>query len=440
MYENLKQKIENRQSIIGIIGLGYVGLPLGLSFCEENYRVIGFDIDSEKVQKLMNGESYIKHISSNWIEKYVKSDLFQATDKAMKLAEADIIIVCVPTPLGLHHEPDVSYIIESSNTIKKILKKGQLVILESTSYPGTTEEVMKPILESTGLKTPQDFFLSFSPEREDPGNKEYTTRKIPKVVGADDPQSRDLADRIYSKIVKTVVVSNNKTAEAVKITENIFRCINIALVNELKMIYSEMGIDIWEVIEAAKTKPFGFMPFYPGPGLGGHCIPIDPFYLTWKAKEFGYPTRFIELAGEINTNMPRYVVERLLEEFNLRKKNLNGSKVLMIGVAYKRDVDDFRESPAFPVYQHLIEANAQVDYYDPFIPEVPKAHETGDMIGKKSVILDGKKIQEYDVVLIITDHSDIDYQMLVENANLVMDTRNATKKVTGPCRSKILFA
>lgn len=434
LYQKLKEKIEAHQSIIGIMGLGYVGLPLGLSFCEEKYHVVGFDIDAEKVQKLMAKQSYIAHIPSKWIGDMVQSGYFKATTDFAQLANVDIIIICVPTPLGFHHEPDMSYIESASHKIRPYLKKGQLVILESTSYPGTTDEVTKPILEQSGLKTPQDFFLAFSPEREDPGNKEFTTRKIPKVVGANDPESRDLAVSIFSKILKAIPVSNSKTAEAVKITENIFRCINIALVNELKMIYQKMGIDVWEVIEAAKTKPFGFMPFYPGPGLGGHCIPIDPFYLTWKAKEFGYPTRFIELAGEINTDMPRYVLHRLMEEFNLRKQSLNGSKVLMIGVAYKRDVDDFRESPAFPLYELLIGAKAQVDYYDPFVLEVPQAHETGSMIGKKSIAWDLKKFAEYDVIVIVTDHTKLDYQGLVQSAKLVLDTRNGTRNVVGDCR------
>lgn len=439
-YEQLKVKIEKHEAILCVIGMGYVGLPLALSFCEEKYHVIGFDLDQNKINKLMSGQSYISHIPAARIADHVQHGYFQATADPKELRKANIIFICVPTPLQRHHEPDVSFIQAASCTIRDHLQPGQLIILESTSYPGTTTELIQPILEQSGLKCGKDFFLAFSPEREDPGNKIYSTRKIPKVVGGNDPQSGELTNLIYSKIVQTVPVSNSKTAEAVKLTENIFRWINIGLVNELKVIYQKMGIDIWEVIDAAKTKPFGFMPFYPGPGLGGHCIPIVPFYLSWKAKEYGYAARFIELAGEINDLMPRFVLHRLMEELNLHKKSLNGSDILLLGVAYKKDIEDFRESPVFPLYQLLLETKAQVDYYDPFIPEVPKAPETGPMAGKKSIVWDIEKIPHYDAVVIITDHTNMNYQAIVEASQLVLDTRNATQYVLGDCRKKIAFA
>lgn len=439
-YEKLKEKIEKREAILCIIGMGYVGLPLSLSFCEEKYHVIGFDVNPNKINSLMQGVSYISHIPAQRIADQVKNGYFKAVFNPQELKQANIIFICVPTPLQHHHEPDISYIQSATCTIRDSLQAGQLIILESTSYPGTTKEVVVPILEQTGLKAGQDFFVAFSPEREDPGNKIYSTRQIPKIIGGTDEKSGVLANLIYSKIVRTVPVSNSETAEAVKLTENIFRWINIGLVNELKMIYQKMDIDIWEVIDAAKTKPFGFMPFYPSPGLGGHCIPIVPFYLSWKAKEYGYAARFIELAGEINDLMPRFVLHRLMEELNLRKKSLNGSKILLLGAAYKRDIEDFRESPVFPLYKLLLETKAVLDYYDPFIPEIPKVPETGEMAGCKSIVWDIHKIPEYDAVVIITDHSNIDYQAIAQSAQFILDTRNATKNVIGDCRSKIAFA
>ena len=440
MYLQLKQKIATHQACIGIIGLGYVGLPLVSCFGKQNFPIIGFDIDSEKVRQLLAGKSYIRHIPSQEIEALLASCKFEATDDFNRLRQADAIIICVPTPLNRHREPDLSYVESTSITIADHLRPGQLIILESTTFPGTTTEVIQPILEKNGLKSGEDFFLAFSPEREDPGNPKYNTEQIPKVVGADDEHSRDLARLLYDQIIAaTVVVSDSKTAEAVKITENIFRCINIALVNELKMIYQRMGINIWEVIEAAKTKPFGFMPFYPGPGLGGHCIPIDPFYLTWKAREYGSPTRFIELAGEINTNMPQYVIYQLAQALNSRKIPLNGAHILVVGVSYKKDVEDIRESPAFHIFELLHTAQAQFDYYDPFVAEMPMSREFPQWGGMKSIVWDRAKLSDYHAALIITDHSQVDYHELVNSCQLVVDTRNATRDVAD-LREKIILA
>ena len=439
--QGLKHKLEQNSATIGVIGMGYVGLPLALSFCEENFSVLGFDVDEKKVEQIRSGRSYIHHIASDKIKELVDKTLLEATSDFGRIAQVDILIICVPTPLGKHQEPNLEYVKSTGRSIAKYLRVGQMVILESTTYPGTTTDVLKPILEESGLKAGKDFYLGFSPEREDPGNPVYTTRKIPKVVGADDAASRELASSLYLKIVpSTVVVSNTKTAEAVKITENIFRCVNIALVNELKTIYHRMGINVWEVIDAAKSKPFGFMPFYPGPGLGGHCIPIDPFYLTWKAQEYGVPTRFIELAGEINTQMPTYVVHRLMEELNEQGKTLNGARILLVGVAYKKDVDDTRESPAYPLMELLHTAKAETDFYDPFVPTLPyNRHYPHLAQKKKSIEWKSELISQYDVALIVTDHSDIDYQELVTSSQFVLDTRNATKNVKEN-RNKIALA
>jgi UDP-N-acetyl-D-glucosamine dehydrogenase len=367
---NLLEKIENHQAVIGVVGLGYVGLPLILEFIQEKFSTIGFDIDSTKVDLLNKGESYIKHIPTEKIKNAKESGLFQATSDFSRLSEADCILVCVPTPLNKYREPDISYIEVTSITISKYIRKEQLVILESSTYPGTTEEVMRPILEKSGLKCHEDFYLAFSPEREDPNNPDFTTRTIPKVIGANDPYTLELTKMLYDKvIVNTVPVSTSQAAEATKLLENIFRSVNIALVNEMKIILQRMGIDIWEVVDAAATKPFGFMPFYPGPGLGGHCIPIDPFYLTWKAREFDVSTRFIELAGEVNTDMPYYVIQRVGEALNETEKSIKGSKVLILGMSYKRNIDDLRESPSLKLMDILIEKGASVDYNDPYIPE-----------------------------------------------------------------------
>ena len=424
---SLFEAIAGGKARIGIIGLGYVGLPLGCLFAEKGFPTTGFDIDPSKVTALNAGRSYIKHIPGKRIAAIRKSGAFEATDDFDRLRRMDVIIICVPTPLSKYREPDLQFIVKTGQTIAPRLRNGQLVVLESSTYPGTTREELKPILEATGLKSGVDFWLAYSPEREDPGNANFGTNDIPKVVGGDGKVALDLTVALYDQVVvKTVPVSSPETAETVKLTENIFRAVNIALVNELKVICAAMGIDVWEVIEAAKTKPFGFMPFYPGPGLGGHCIPIDPFYLTWKAREFGINTRFIELAGEINTAMPRYVVARLAEELSQqRSKALKGARILMLGLAYKKNVDDMRESPALTLIGMLEQAGAKVSYHDPFIPAVKPSREHGHLMGRKSVPLTAKSLSDADAVLIVTDHDDIDYSMVAKHARLVLDTRNA---------------
>ncbi len=425
---SLLQKIKDHEAKIGVVGLGYVGLPLILEFVREKFPTIGFDIDDAKVKKLNAGISYIKHIPSAKIREAVDGNLFRATSDFSELSEVDCILVCVPTPLSKHREPDLSYIVKTSETISRHLRKGQLVVLESSTFPGTTEEVMRPILEATGLVCHKDFFLAFSPEREDPNNAKYSTRSIPKVVGANSPQSLELTKTLYDQIiVSTVPVSSSQAAEATKLLENIFRSVNIALVNEMKVILDRMGIDVWEVINAAKTKPFGFMAFYPGPGLGGHCIPIDPFYLTWKARQYDISTRFIELAGEVNTEMPYFVVNKVADALNEHKKSLNGSKILILGMAYKKDIDDLRESPTLKLIEILSRKGALVDYNDPMIEELyPMRHYNYE---HKSVELTAEVLQSYDAVLISTDHSVYDWDFIVKNARIVVDTRNATANV-----------
>jgi UDP-N-acetyl-D-glucosamine dehydrogenase len=428
MNMELLQKIESKNAIIGIVGLGYVGLPLLMEFVEQEFSTIGFDVDDKKVDLLNKGKSYIKHIADERIAAVVDSKLFSATSDFSRIKEVDCILICVPTPLTRYREPDLSYIKNTSETLAKHLREGQLIVLESSTFPGTTEEVMKPILEKSGLKGDVDFWVAFSPEREDPNNPKYNTRSIPKVVGANTEEARKLVSALYDQvIVKTVPVSSSQAAEATKLLENIFRSVNIALVNEMKIILDRMGIDVWEVIEAAKTKPFGFMPFYPGPGLGGHCIPIDPFYLTWKAREYEMNTRFIELAGEINTSMPFWVVRKLMDALNDRGKSLKGSKILVLGAAYKKDIDDPRESPSFKLMEILIDRGAEVDYNDPFIPELPSMR-MYDVKGK-SVELTEKNLAEYDCVLVSTDHSVYDFDFIVKHAQLVIDTRNSTVNV-----------
>jgi UDP-N-acetyl-D-glucosamine dehydrogenase len=425
---DLKQRIENKEAVVGVVGLGYVGLPLLIEFVSGGFTCIGFDIDEKKVSSLKSQKSYIRHISSDRIAAVVESGRFDTTSDFSRIPEADCIVVAVPTPLDKHQQPDLSFIINTSESISKNLRKGQLVVLESSTWPGTTEEVMKPILEKSGLECNRDFWVAFSPEREDPNNPNYSTKTIPKVVGANDPFSLACAKALYdSIIVETVTVSSSQAAEATKLLENIFRSVNIALVNEMKMILERMGIDVWEVIHAASTKPFGYMPFYPGPGLGGHCIPIDPFYLTWKAREYDMPTRFIELAGEINANMPYWVVQKLGEALNLRKKSLKGSKILILGAAYKKDVDDVRESPTLKLIEILENKDAKVDYNDPYIPKMP--HVRKYKFEMKSVPLTQANLKKYDAVLISTDHSCYDYEKIVTHAKLVIDTRNATKGV-----------
>ncbi len=428
---NFEKNIKNRKAYIGIIGLGYVGLPLLKTFLAGGFRVMGFDIDAKKVKMLNQGKSYIKHVQTEELKKYIKARKFQATAEFKNLAKVDVIIICVPTPLDAHKNPDLSYVLNTTEVIAQNLRKGQLVVLESTTYPGTTEEKMLPILEKKGFKVGKDFYLAYSPERENPGDKEYTTAKIPKVVGGVTPSCRRLTQALYDQIViKTIPVSSPRVAEATKLLENIFRSVNIALVNELKMIFELMDIDIWEVIKAASTKPFGYKPFYPGPGFGGHCIPVDPFYLTWKAKEVEYPTKFIELAGEINTHMPYYVVTKTVEALNRKGKPIKGAKVLILGIAYKKDVDDQRESPALRIISLLQKKGAKVSYNDPHVPQ-SFGHRAYPGLDLESVQLTTRNLKGFDAVIIATDHSAYDYDWIAKNAVLIIDTRNAIKRKRG---------
>jgi UDP-N-acetyl-D-glucosamine dehydrogenase len=428
-------RIESRDFTVGIMGLGYVGLPLALVAVKAGFKVIGFDTDPRRVGQLNNGVSAIKHISDSAIAACLADGKFRATSDLTELGKPDAILIAVPTPLSRNREPDLSFVERSTESVAAQLRPGQVIVLESTTWPGTTAEVMKPLLEATGLKSGRDFFLAFSPEREDPGNEIYGTATIPKVVGADEPDALKVACALYDAlVVKTVPVTSAATAEAVKLTENIFRSVNIALVNELKLIYDKMGIDVWEVIDAAKTKPFGFMPFYPGPGLGGHCIPIDPFYLTWKAREFDVATRFVELAGQINRSMPHYVVDRLAHGLDRRfSRGLNGAKILMIGIAYKKNVDDMRESPSLKLIELIEERGGTVHYHDPHILEIPMTREHAELSGRRSQSLAPNVVASYDAVLISTDHDAVDWQSVVDNAKLVLDTRNACARrgVTG---------
>jgi UDP-N-acetyl-D-glucosamine dehydrogenase len=428
----LLDRILAKNAVVGICGLGYVGLPLALTFGEKGFPVIGFDIDQRKIDAIEKGESYIKHIAGDRIAKATKAEKpFTATLDFRKAAQADALIMCVPTPLNANREPDMTYIENTARAIGPYLRSGQLIVLESSTYPGTTDEVVKPILEKlSGLRAGIDFFLAFSPEREDPGNPHFNTATIPKVVGGYTKQCTELACALYAGAITSVVpVKGTREAELTKLLENIFRCVNIALVNEMKLLCERMNIDLWEVIDAAKTKPFGFMPFYPGPGLGGHCIPIDPFYLTWKAREFEFNTRFIELAGEINWQMPHHVVERTMEALNEQAKALKGSKVLILGLAYKKNIDDLRESPSIRLIELFREKGAQVSYHDPYCPKMKEMrHQPKYMLEMESVPLD--TVKEADVVVIATDHDCIDYQQLVRDAKLVIDTRNATRSVT----------
>ena len=425
----LEEKIRNKSAVVGVVGLGYVGLPLVREFCRAGYPVVGLDIDPVKIERLHAGQSYIAHIASQDVQQLNESGRFRGTTDFGEVPDLDVIIICVPTPLTPTREPDLSYVCKTTQSIAAGLRTGQLVVLESTTYPCTTDDVVKPILEEGGLKCGEDFFLAFSPEREDPGNKNFSTGTIPKIVGGVDPMSGKLAQMLYADAVKQVVpVASAKVAEAAKILENIYRSVNIALVNELKVIFDRMGIDVWEVIDAAATKPFGFQAFYPGPGLGGHCIPIDPFYLAWKAKEYGLSTKFIELAGEVNTQMPHYVVQRITEALNERGKAVCGSKILMLGVAYKKDVDDMRESPATKLIELLGGLKAEVSYNDPHIPRFSgrRHYEDLEMV---SVPLDEARLGGYDCVVIATNHTAYDYDWIVRHSRLVVDTRNATKGV-----------
>ena len=415
---------------VGIVGLGYVGLPLAREFCRGGAKVLGFDVNPKTVASINNGRSPIKHLGHKTIAEMVDSGQFSATEDMSRLSEPDAILICVPTPLTKNREPDLQYVETTCRVIAQHLRKGQLVVLESTTYPGTTREVMLPMLESSGLKVEKDFFLAYSPEREDPGNKHFQTSTIPKVIGGYGKESlRRALDTYRCAIEQMVPVDNCEVAEAAKILENTYRCINIALVNELKMLFDRMGIDVWEVVRAAATKPFGFSAFYPGPGLGGHCIPIDPFYLTWKARQYAMPTRFIELAGEINTSMPMYVVQRTADALNEQRKSIKGSKILILGLAYKPDIDDVRESPSLELIELLKGKGAKVDYNDPYIPQTHKQREYD--LQMKSKKLTAKMLAGYDAVLIATNHSDYDYAWIVKNAQLVIDTRNATGDVKG---------
>src|SRR5438105_3225637 len=437
--DELIQKIQAHKARVGVVGLGYVGLPLVLRFGEEHFPVIGFDVDPVKVRKLKAGESYIRHIPETRLQALLKEKQFDATSDFGRLAEADCIIICVPTPLTAKKDPDLQYIEKTADAITKTLRKGQLISLESTTYPGTTEEILLERFRTTGLEVGKDYFLVFSPEREDPGNPKFSTRTIPKVVGGITPDCLEGGRALYGKAIDRVVpVSSTRAAELVKLLENIYRCVNIALVNELKLLTDRMDIDIWEVIDAAGTKPFGFTSFYPGPGLGGHCIPIDPFYLSWKTKEYDFSTRFIQLAGEVNTSIPYYVVERVGKALNDRSRSIRGAKILVLGVAYKKDVDDVRESPALEIMEILQAKGALLSYSDPYIPRLHKMR-AYDFSHMSSLPLNEDVLKSKDVVLITTDHSSVDYQRVVDHAPLVVDTRNATRSVTRG-REKIVRA
>lgn len=430
MSHGLAEKIRDKQAVVGVIGLGYVGLPLIRAFTSNGFRCMGFDVDQVKVDKLLAGQSYIKHIDAGAMSKLIETDRFVPTADMTRLNEADCVIICVPTPLNDTRDPDLSYIEGTARSIAATLRFGQLVVLESTTYPTTTRDVVLPILAQSGLAAGADYFLAFSPEREDPGNPTFSAEGIPKVVGGYDPLSTELACALYSSAVVTVVpVSSLEVAEACKILENTYRAVNIALVNELKMLYDKMGIDVWEVIEAAKTKPFGFQAFYPGPGLGGHCIPIDPFYLSWLARKYGEQTRFIELAGEINTHMPTYVIHRLGEFLNDLGKPIKGSRICLLGAAYKKDVDDPRESPTFELMKLLRQRGAVLSYNDPHVPQLPRMRHHPDLPPMSSQELTPEFLASQDCVLVSTEHSAYDFAYIVRHAQLVLDTRNATRNV-----------
>ena len=420
------EKIQDKTALVGVVGLGYVGLPLIHAFIRGGLKCIGYDIDQKKIDSLQEGQSYIEHIPSDWIQQWQSEEKFEATAEMSRLSEADVVLICVPTPLSDSRDPDLSYVEGTTRWVSKALRKGQLVVLESTTYPGTTRDVMLPILEQSGLKVEEDFFLAYSPEREDPGNPEFSANSIPKVVGGYGERSLELATALYSNaVVQVVPVSSCEVAEACKILENTYRGVNIAMVNELKVLFQKLGIDVWEVINAAKTKPFGFQAFYPGPGLGGHCIPIDPFYLSWLARKNELSTRFIELAGEINTSMPLYVITRLAEALNEMGKPIRGSKIGVLGVAYKKDVDDPRESPSFKLMELLQERGAVLSYSDPHIPVLPSMRHY-DVPRLASEDLTPDYLASLDCALIATDHSSFDYGMIVKHAPLIVDTRNAT--------------
>jgi UDP-N-acetyl-D-glucosamine dehydrogenase len=425
----LRARIDERTAVVGIVGMGYVGLPLALTFVEKGFHVVGFDVDSVKIDSLLRGESYIRHLDGGRLAAACATGRLGATADFGRLGEPDAILICVPTPLTPQREPDMSYVEETSRQIARSLRAGQLVILESSTYPGTTDELVRGILEGTGLKSGEDFFLAYSPEREDPGNRSFTTSTIPKVVGGVDATAGDLAQALYDHVItRTVRVSSARTAEASKLVENIFRAVNIALVNELKVVFDRMDIDVWEVLDAASTKPFGFMRFDPGPGWGGHCIPLDPFYLSWKAREYGVAPRFIELAGEVNVEMPSYVVDKIQMALNDRGKPFKGSRVLVLGLAYKKDIDDPRESPAFEIIEHLLKFQAVVSYHDPYIPRAPRMRSWPDLPPLASVPLTAEALEGADVVVVVTDHSSIDYEFVARHAPVVVDTRGVYRR------------
>lgn len=443
--QDLISKLESRRAVIGVIGLGYVGLPLAATFAESGFPVVGFDIDEEKVAALSAGESYIRHIPSDRLRRVLRSSLpaageggFYPAAEFRLLPRCDAILICVPTPLTANREPDLSYVEGTARTIAAHLRRGQLVVLESTTYPGTTDEVVRVILESTGMRLGKDFHLAFSPEREDPNNLQFTTRTIPKLVGGCTPACGSLASKLYGAVMEQIVpVSSARVAESAKLLENIYRCVNIALVNELKVLFDRMDIDIWEVIEAASTKPFGFTPFYPGPGLGGHCIPIDPFYLTWKARQYEMTTRFIELAGEVNHSMPSFVIAKLMDALNDRGRSLKGARILVLGVAYKKDLDDTRESPALKLIDLLLRKRAEVVFHDPYVSALKRSRHYD--FNLTAVALTETEVRNADAVVIATDHSVYDYDQIVAWSSLVVDTRNATRAVTR-ARDKIVRA
>ena len=429
-FETLNQSILQTSATVGVVGLGYVGLPLIHAFVNAGFSTLGFDVDSEKIAQLGQGRSYIKHIPSEWIQTWQTDSKFSATDDMRRMEEADVILICVPTPLTENRDPDLKYVELTAETIADSLRIGQLIVLESTTYPGTTKDVLSPILAKSGLTIGEDYFVAYSPEREDPGNPDFSASRIPKVIGGMDPASLKLAEALYGQaVVETVPVSSCEIAEACKILENTYRSVNIAMVNELKMLFDQLGVDIWEVIDAAKTKPFGFQAFYPGPGLGGHCIPIDPFYLSWLARRHEIPTRFIELAGEINSQMPKYVIHQLADALNQVGKPIRGSKIGLLGVAYKKDVDDPRESPSFKLMELLLEKGGEVSYNDPHIPVLP-AMRHYDVPQLTSETLDEDFLASQDVILIATDHSAYDWPFIVRHSQLIVDTRNATASVS----------
>jgi UDP-N-acetyl-D-glucosamine dehydrogenase len=422
--DQLLKRIEDRTAKIGIVGLGYVGLPLSKALLENGYSVIGFDVDTRKIKAIEAGESYIQHLGEDFFKMLQSTDKFVASDDPSVLSEADAVLLCVPTPLGKHNDPDLSYVLDSTRMVAGILRKGQLVVLESTTYPGTTRQEMKPILDESGLESGTDYFLAYSPEREDPGSAGRSAGEIPKLVGGIDDVATKLAMALYERVVsKAHEVSSAEVAESAKLLENIYRSVNIALVNEMKTVFTDMNIDIWEVVDAAKTKPFGFQAFYPGPGLGGHCIPIDPYYLTWKAREVGRPTRFIELAGEVNTYMPKYVIHRVSEALNMNRIAIRGAKILVMGIAYKKNVDDNRETPAAEIIEQLAAHGAEISYHDPHLPKFPEMRKYD--LDLQSVPLTAEKVSEADCVLIITDHDAVDYGLIAEHAGTIVDTRNA---------------